>query len=275
MTSSGIRALRALQVVNASDEPLGVTAIAAALDTLPGTAYRSLDALERGEFVSRYRASSLYQIGATAIRLRQTLHAQFPLRNVAMPYLRRLALAANDTVSLTVPVGWHSLRLVAIAGSNSVRSSKATGLSGLLEETLAGRAILSSFDQKMMARYLEDAAPLLEVERRPRILIRALHEIAEQGFALEPVEGAGRSGIAMPVRHKGKVIGAISIDGPVVRTDGDADAGEIETWQRIVDEVELAVGQAKAFQATPFDHLDPQVVDQALMGHADIAEQED
>lgn len=275
MTSSGIRALRALQVVNASAEPLGVTAIAAALDTLPGTAYRSLDALERGEFVARYRASSLYQVGPAAIRLRQTLHAQFPIRNLAMPYLRRLALAANDTVSLTVPVGWQALRLAVVAGSNSVRSNVATGLTGALEETLAGRAILASFDQADLASYLEHSSGAAGADRRPGLLQRSLRQIADRGYALEPVEGAGHSGIALPVHYKGQVVAAISIDGPVVRTGANPDADELAVWQDIVGEVEQAIGQTSGFRASPFDHLDPGAVDRALTGHGDDALSDD
>jgi len=275
MTSSGARALRALQVVNAADEPLGVTAIAGAIDTLPGTAYRSLDALERGRFVERYRASTLYQTGPAATRLRQTLLAQFPLRNLATPFLRRLAVAASDTVSLTVPVGWHALRLVVIAGTNSVRGRVDTGLAGLLEESIAGRTILSDFDKNMMHAYSADIAPLDGADRASKELLIALREIAEQGYALEMVEGAGRSAIAMPVRHEGRVVAAVAIDGPVVKTGGENVEAEIAAWRAVVAEIEDAAAQTKRFSATPFGHLDPAAVNHALVGRPEGGDDED
>lgn len=268
MTSSGTRALRALQIVNASPDPLGVTAIAAALGTLPGTAYRSLDALERGDYVTRYRASTLYQIGATATRLRQTLHAQFPIRNLATPFLRRLALAANETVSLTVPIGWQALRLIVIAGANAVRSDVATGLRGPLEESLAGRTILAGFDAKHYARYLVETEDQLSVPRRPRILSRTLREIETRGFALETVEGAGRAAVSFPLRFEGRFVAAIGIDGPVVRGEVGPQDDDLDIWQGIVAEIEQTLAQTPAFRPTPFAHLDAGSVNQALTASA-------
>lgn len=264
MTSSARRALAILEIVNSSTEPMGVTAIAEAVGTLPGTAFRSLDALERCDFVSRYRASTQYQVGAAARRLKHTSYAQFALRNVAMPFLRRLSYASGDTVSLTVPVGWHALRLAIVAGSRPVRSAAATGIVGTLDQDFAGRAILAGQDEATLARFLKSAPVDADDPRDARALRSSLAEIVARGYALADGEGDRHVSIALPVRQGAGTVAAVAIEGPIADLESAGTPPDLAEWQGIVSEMEAFIAQLDPAPINPFAHLDPAEVTRLL-----------
>lgn len=263
MTSSARRALAILEVVNSSREPMGVTAIADAVGTLPGTAFRSLDALERCEFVSRYRASTQYQVGVAVRRLKQTCYAQFPLRNVAMPFLRRLSYASGDTVTLTVPVGWYALRLAVVTGSRPVRSSTAVGIMGRLDHDFVGRTILAGKDDAALARFMSDAALMGGNPCDSDALHAALARIKTAGYALAD-DDAPPVSIALPLRQGDDVVAAVAIEGPIADPGSDTVPAAVAEWQDIVGEMEAYMAQLDPIPANPFAHLDPAEVTRLL-----------
>lgn len=263
MTSSARRALAILDVVNSSSDPLGVTVIAEAVDTLPGTAFRSLDALERCGYVSRYRASTQYQVGTAARRLKQTSYAQFGLRNIAMPFLRRLCYTSGDTLTLTVPVGWHALRLAAVIGNRPVRSATTMGVVGTLDQDFAGRAILAGQNSAWLDRFVTEAPPYGKA-RDANTLRADLSAITERGFSLGDDDGAHPVPVALPVKYRGTTIAAVALDGPVAdRASGELPA-DFAHWEAIVRELEAFVDQFDAPPAHPFAHLDPAEVSRHL-----------
>jgi DNA-binding IclR family transcriptional regulator len=256
MTSSARRALAILEVVNSSSEPQGVTAIAEAVGTLPGTAFRSLDALERSEFVSRYRASTQYQVGPAARRLKHTGYAQFALRNIAMPFLRRLSYASGDTVSVTVPVGWYALRLATVSGNRPVRSASATGLVGTLVQDFAGLAILAGQDEATITRIFNEAVPASGSRPDPAGTRATLAEIIARGYALSS-EDAPHVSIALPIRYRGITIAAVAIEGFIPDLQkGNASPCPTE-WQVIVDDMQAYISELDPLPLNPFAHLDP------------------
>ncbi len=158
MSSSAGRALRILETVGAAERPLGPTEIGQSLGISAGTAFRGLDALERAGYLARFRASPKFVLGKSVAALRQTLLARFPIRDVTAPYLRQLAFACGETVSLTVRLGWHGLRIATAPGSNEVTSAPPLGAVRPLADGCAGRAILA---------FLPAAAP--DAKRRAEI----------------------------------------------------------------------------------------------------------
>lgn len=251
MSSSARRALRILEAVNAAAEPIGVTAVAEAVHTLPGTAFRSLDALERSEFVARHRASTQYELGPAAERLKHTLLAQFPLRTLALPFLRRLSYATRDTVSLTVPMGYHSLRLAVVHGSRLVRSAITTGLHGPMTDDFAGRMILA----------------MMPLDLRPKVtpaLSAHLAGIAAAGLSLDRDGTDPHVGVAFPLCHGDTSLGAIAIHGPVHEADSGRAPDELAEWLEIGRELEANVAPLPIAALNPFYHLSPEVIETKL-----------
>ena len=243
MSSSASRALRILETVGAAERPLGATEVGRTLGIAPGTVFRGLDALERAGYLARFRASPKLVPGKSVAALRQNLLARFPIRDVCAPYLRQLAFASGETVSLTVRLGWHGLRIAGAPGTNEVTSAPPLGALSPLAEGFAGRAIL--------AHLAADAPGTTPVAR-------ALAEIRERGFATEETAFArGRAALAFPLRRDGQAIAAIAIEGPVVDLARPAPHDDLPRWREIIYAVERLAQARPALFAGPFDHLDP------------------
>jgi DNA-binding IclR family transcriptional regulator len=243
MSSSARRALRILEAVGVAERPLGATEIGRTLAISPATAFRGLDALERAGYAARFQASTRFVLGKRTAALRQSLLARFPAREVAMPYLRQLAFASGETVSLTLRLGWHGLRIAAAPGTNEVTSAPPLGAVRPLADGLSGRAILA---------FLASPAPGAPA------LARALADIRRRGFATEETAFArGRAALAFPIRRDGQAFAAIAIEGPVLDLARPAAHADLPHWREIVGSLERLAQARPALFAGPFDHLDP------------------
>jgi DNA-binding IclR family transcriptional regulator len=254
MSSSASRALRILELVAAADEPPGVTAIARALSLSPATVFRALDALSRADLVARYQASSRYVPGPAAERLSRTLIARFPMREIALPYLRQLASVAGDTTSLHVRIGWYAVRIASVTGDAQVTYAPPLGGAAALGQSYAGRAILAFLDAAEWARYDDWAAK----HGAARADEQGLRAIGNQGFALGEPQGAdGRAAVAFPIRTRDTAAAALTIDTPALHVPPHAGAYALHDWRKIVSELE-SIGQSQpSLFETPFAHLDP------------------
>jgi DNA-binding IclR family transcriptional regulator len=254
VSASAGRALRILETIGAAERPLGATEIGRALGLSPATAFRGLDALERAGYVSRFQSSAKFVLGKNVAALRQSLFVRFPIRDVCAPYLRQLAFASGETVSLAVRLGWYSVRIAAAPGTNEVTSSPPLGAVRPLGEGCAGRAIL--------AYLTPDAADAYAawVHRRGGRApgAPALAEIRKAGFAAEATPFAReRAALAFPLRAGQEAIAAVAIEGPVVELALPVAHESLPHWRAIVQSLERLAQARPALFAGPFDHLDP------------------
>jgi DNA-binding IclR family transcriptional regulator len=248
--------LRVLETVGVADYPIGATEIGRTLAISPGTVFRGLDALERTGYVARFQASAKFVLGAAVGGLRQNLLAQFPIRDICMPYLRQLAFASGETASLTVRLGWYGVRIAAAPGTNDVTNSP-LGAVRLLSEGCASRAILAFLGADSTAAL----AAWAQTHRKPlpekRTLGRDLKKTRERGFAVEETAFArGRAAFALPVTGGGRAIAAIAVEGPVLDLRRPESHDDLPHWREIVQSVERLVQARPALFAGPFDHLD-------------------
>ena len=132
---------------------MGVTEIARAIGTAPGTAFRGLDALQRAHLLARHPSAPRYVPGATALALRHSLLAQFRIRDVSLPYLRQLASASGETCSLHVRIGWYTARIATVPGTAEVTSGAMLNGTELLSSDFHGRAILAFLDRNHAAQH--------------------------------------------------------------------------------------------------------------------------
>jgi DNA-binding IclR family transcriptional regulator len=262
MSSSARRSLRILETIGRAERPLGVTEIGRQLDIGAGTVFRSLDALERGGFVARYQASSRCVLGPALSRLRHSVFARFPIREICLPYLRQLAFASGETTSLTVPVGWYGLRLAAAPGTNEVTTSASLGeVRALAAAGAAGKAILAFQSATDTERHAAWAKRKAVRAPSPQILAAEFAAIRRRGYALEKTAfAAGRASVAFPVRQGECAIAAIAIEGPVVDLDGRVANSELVRWSGIVRTIEALARARPALFANPFGHIEADTI---------------
>src|SRR5664280_21184 len=109
-----------LREISFAHEPLSVTDISKRLKVPTTTTYRGIVTLEQTGYIQRFQASAQYVLGEAAKQLPQACFARFKIRDITIPYLRQIAVATGETVSLFATVGWYSVRIATIKGTSEI-----------------------------------------------------------------------------------------------------------------------------------------------------------
>ncbi len=89
-------------VVHESADRVGVREVANALHIAPSSAHRLLGALAEEGFLQQDETTGRYGLGMELFRLAQVAENRTPLRQIAIPHLRDLVEACNETAFLGV-----------------------------------------------------------------------------------------------------------------------------------------------------------------------------
>jgi DNA-binding IclR family transcriptional regulator len=255
MSSSAKRALHILDMIGHSDRPLGLSEIARGVQSPPATAFRALDALTRAGLVARYQASSRYVLGHTAERLRQSVIARFPMRDVCLPYLRQLASASGETASLNVRLGWYAVRIATVPGAGEIAHLPSLGEAVALGDSYRGRAMLAFLADQEAARYRNWAG----TRRAPVPAAARLAAIRRSGFAAGDTDFGGGRPLAFSIRGAHGVLASLAVEGPVLRDGAPEDAAPRD-GRAIAAAIEALARTKPALFENPFAHIDPDTV---------------
>jgi DNA-binding IclR family transcriptional regulator len=260
VNSSTAHVFEVLRTVCSAETPVGVADIARRLALPTTTVHRALITLEDAQYISRFQNSSRYEPGLLPHLLNWTLFRRFPLSSAASPFLRRLAAETGETVSLSVRVGWYSVRVAVAYGGNDIYHRDRLGETTLLHRHLSARPILALLPDREAEQYrrfvnLHHRAAALELDRNP--LRKELRLARERGFAVEELSvSPGSYAVAVPVSDGAqRVIASITVNGPVVH--GADGAVESPPWLAVRDELERLVrSDAEKFKPR-YAHIDP------------------
>src|SRR6266498_17541 len=90
-----------LELLSLAARPLSLRELSEQLGMHASTAHRLLKTLEDEGLITRPDATELYRLGPTILRLSTRMLSQYPVRDIAAPYLYRLSLDLGLTVSLS------------------------------------------------------------------------------------------------------------------------------------------------------------------------------
>ena len=249
---------RVLAAVGAAPKPPGVSEIRRALGLPLSTAHRLLSSLEQAGYIERYQSSTRYVLGANARQLAHSFFSRFRIREACIPYLQQIAFACGETTSLAVPVGWQSVRIASVPGTNEVVSSHSLGETRPLDASAGGRAMLAVMQADELDRYIAWRA-----QREPRItataLRRQLDAIRSSGYATEDtVFAPGRAELAIAIRAAERPVAAICIEGPVTAAEARRrDRKDLARWLSIAAGISRLAGEQPELAENPYAHLPP------------------
>jgi len=255
MSSSARRALKILAAVGDSGRPMGVTEIARALGIAPGTAFRGLDALQNAGLLTRHPAAQRFVLGPAALGLRQSLLAQFRIRDVCLPYLRQLASASGETCSLHVRIGWYAARIATAPGMAEVTNGASLEGAQPLAAEPSGNAILAHLGRNQIARCLSWATARGIVI--PAGIERDLAAIRARGFASGSATDS--AAIAFPIGKSDQAFASIAIEGSGF-AGTPANTGRIPEGREIAAAIEALVRANPDLCRQPFEHFEPDAV---------------
>jgi DNA-binding IclR family transcriptional regulator len=228
---SVVLALRLLERLAAHHEPLGVTALATALETTKNRTYRHLRTLLQQGYVAQL-PSEKYCIGSRLISFGRSAVRHDRLTVIADPHMREL----RDTLGYGVALGQmepDGLRVaVSLPGRTAVHIAMREGGLAPLHATAMGKVALAfgpeSLREKVFRGRLAALTPRTIV--RHAALQKEIQRVQQLGWATAPDE---------------LLIGLNAITAPIF----DA-AGQLSATVGIVDSVQFIAPSPSAIQVT-------------------------
>jgi DNA-binding IclR family transcriptional regulator len=201
--------------------PLSAKAVALYF-RLPRTSiYRLLLTLERRGFVARDDVRG-YAVGPVLRSLANGRGGTRDLRNVALPFMRRLAEVFRESVFLTVEQGGQAVVIEKVAPESPVRLQLEVGQRLPLHAGALGKILLAFGPTRIsgsMRRMLPRLAPGTVTDARR--LRPQLARIRAQGYAITLEEAVpGSWGVGVPLLSgSGSVLASLLLGGPLQRYD--------------------------------------------------------
>jgi len=208
-----------------SESPqLQVAEIARELGLPRSTAYRYVAALRSHHLVDEASEGPGYRLGTKILELAATMSRR-PLRDVARPYLERIARETGETVILCGLREHEGICLEKVDGHHALRVSYELGDTYPLHASATGKAIYAHLSPKEWKAILDEVG----LERftdttitDPGALERESAKICKDGFSESDGEAiVGTRGIAAPIfSYSGRVVASIGASVPSHRGEG-------------------------------------------------------
>lgn len=252
------KALLLLQFFDRDRPLLGLSEIARLAGMNKATVHRMLTELQAMGFVEQVGAAREYRIGPAVLRLAGLREAAFPMREVSLPVLRRLADVTGETAHAGLLEGTR-LAMLSYAYSSRHGTRVMMDDAGVLplHATASGLALLAFGDPALTDAAL--AAPLQRYTAGtiidPRRLRQTLETIRQAGIA-ESLGGfeADVHGFAVPLHDQsGTCVGTLAVAAPVARMT-DTLAAAIRTELRAAGQELSGLLGAGAQQAEGLRH---------------------
>jgi DNA-binding IclR family transcriptional regulator len=234
-----------LELLSLSARPLSLQELSQQLGMHASTAHRLLKTLEDEELIARADGTELYRLGPTILRLSSRMLSQFPIRDVAAPYLYRLAADLGMTVSLTryedgtityldCKESPDPIHIVLRAGGTAPAHCVP---SGWVQLAFLGDAEVDRLAERGLCPYGSGQPVDLPA------LKRQFHGIRRRGYAMGGDWLPGVEGIAVPILDgANRPIGAISIIAFAGRVDRAQIPGMVAAMRSAADAIAADLG---------------------------------
>lgn len=246
-TETATRVADVLLLFTDGPDELGVSGIARSLALSKPVVHRTLSSLvERGFLVSN-PGSRTYSLGPSLASLGARALRESGLRSAALPAMRRLHDATNETVTVSARVPGGRVYLDQVESTREIKMTVELGRRFPLHAGSSSTSILAFLPQAEQDAFLAGAqldALTPRTTTDPQELRSRLVRIRAEGVAQSDGERqAGAGSVAAPVfGFDGQVVGAISVCGPAYRMDEPTRADVVPLLRVAADEVSRALG---------------------------------
>jgi DNA-binding IclR family transcriptional regulator len=242
---------RVLRHLAAETQPVSAGEVARALGVPVTNAVRALATLEATGYAERHHGSAGFVIGRSARTLAFAFMAQFPVRDLAMPYLQQLTLETGLTSSLFVRLGWYAVRIGQILGPSVMIHQTSLGEASPLTAGAPALAMLAHLPpvvfEQAMAMAAADHDSVVDTRR----------QIRAEGVAVvrSPGEPAMFDIAAALLDRQERVVAAIAAEGataellPTIRHAKSA-------ARRVVRDLAAKIREEDSMELSHYDHID-------------------
>lgn len=220
MDKTLLKGLRVLETLAASPQPMGVTAVSRALDLTKSNAHRTLQTLTTAGYVRTHPESGTYECTLKLFEISSSVIARLDVRQLADPYMQRLAGETRESIHLSVLAGMEVIYVNKIESPQPVRAYSAIGGRAPAHCVASGKALLAWQAEHVLADLPEDLARWTPHSLTGRdALLEDLAETRRRGFSINRGEWRDAvGGVASPVFDAhGVPVASLGISGPLER----------------------------------------------------------
>lgn len=241
-----------LREISKADGALGAADIAKKLGLPLTSAARALNTLEAAGYVVRQNGAARFVIGKAGQRLAYAFMAQFPVRDLALPYLQQLTLVSGHSSSLFVRLGWYAVRIAQISGTSSIVNVAPIGETRPLTAGAPSLAMLAQLSDDGFVRALARGSQPARADLR-----EMCERIRVQGYAyhVSPLESGGYD-LAFPISDSGRVVlASVALEGLLIRLEEARE--QIDQARQVVLALQEIVARGPGELAPHYGHVDP------------------
>jgi DNA-binding IclR family transcriptional regulator len=217
------RAFNVLELLVTS-KPMSLSAISKQLSMSTVSAFRTLSALEKGQWVEKNTSTGLFSPGIAMLQLSAKLMSNIDIRSLSLPYLEELRSITHETTQLGIRIGLEHMFIECLQSFQQIRVVTPLGVKSHLWEganCMAIFAFLEEEERETVFATLQQLGELVypsgkivsEESLRKKInIIRAKGFVASFG---ERITNA--CAVSAPIFSGKTVIASISVVGPLPR----------------------------------------------------------
>ena len=218
ISSTAFKALRVLEAVAESPQPISLSKVAESVRIDKSTAYRMLNTLVEAGYVVRDDVSKRYSLSYKVVFLSRNLLAENEVSRLSRQVLEQLTATTQETAYLNILDGHQSIVIQKVKGTQLIGVDFQIGDRSPLHCTAIGKALLAFQDVRFVESVIAAGLPRMACNTitDPAALRNELHRIRSQGYALDDHEFSDSMRcIAAPIfESDGQVRMGISISGP-------------------------------------------------------------
>lgn len=246
MEKTVVKALAVLELIARSDQPRGVTELAAEVNLSKSNVHRLLNTLIKLDYVRQDAIDRKYCCTLKLWELANDIVSRLEARKVAAPFMRELGQLTGETVHLSVLEGTEVVYIDKIESIvHPVRAYTKIGGRAPAHCVATGKALLAHVSSEVLRQLFGSLiryTPLTITD--PVRLETELKGIRDRGFAINRGEWRQHvCGVAAPVRDlSGQVVVAIGISGPADRMSDEYTFRVGPMLRRVAEELSQALG---------------------------------
>ncbi len=220
---SSDKLLMLIELMSQKETPIRLQDLAAQMKMPASTVLRFLAALQNRDYAAQDIETGGHFLTFKLCGLADNIRANQSLRNIGLPFLRRVAAAFDESCNLSIEYDMSVMYIEAVQGPNkTLMSLQRIGKIAPMHCTAVGKLLMLSYTQQQLDQ-------LLAVKGLTRFtantltsrkaLETELAEIRTRGFAFDNEEcEEGAYCVAAPIRdYTGRIMAGISVSGPVTR----------------------------------------------------------
>jgi DNA-binding IclR family transcriptional regulator len=250
------KALKALAwLIEYPGAEVGVRELAVALKVAPSSAHRLLMGLAEEGFIRQNAENGRYELGLEFLRLAHLASGKSPMRQRALPHMRALVDACNETALLGIydSVRQEMMFAASVESTHQLRYALDLNKWAPVYTGASGLAILAFVEEAQVRNIIQRTrlAPLTARSITESYRLSAeLGLIRQRGYALTRGQRIpGAVGLAAPIfGSSGEVLGDICLTIPEQRFDEATQEHLIELLLDCTSSIMLEIGGARPTQ---------------------------